>query len=266
MKYLLTVVFLLLSLGQAQADSALKAFRTGDDSRGWEAVGRLDFAGRSFCTGSLITETLVLTAAHCMFDIYSHKPHAPGDVTFKAGWRNGSAEAYRTARAIYVHPSFSISTGDRHDRLVNDIALIELDRPVRNGSVQPFPTAARPEKGQAVGVVSYAHDRAETPSLQASCHVMARQGGVLVTSCDVDFGSSGAPIFDMSGPRPRIVSVISAKAQYHGQKVSVGTSLDGSLGDLLKLASTGRTNFKKVEAGPLPELTETEFVVGVTGY
>lgn len=87
-----------------------------------------------------------------------------------------------------------------------------------------------------------------------------------MTSCDVDFGSSGAPIFDMTGPRPRIVSVISAKAQYHGQKVSVGTSLDGSLGDLLKLASTGRTNFKKVEAGPLPELTDTEFVVGVAGH
>ncbi|NIY79767.1 trypsin-like serine protease [Celeribacter sp. HF31] len=266
MKKLLTIFFILLMAGQAQADSKLKAFQTGDDSRGWEAVGRLDFAGRSFCTGALITETLVLTAAHCMFDIYDHKPHKPKDITFKAGWRNGQAQAYRAAKAIYVHPEFALNSGDLHDRLVHDVALIELDRPVRITSVRPFAISARPEKGQAVGVVSYAHDRAETPSLQEVCHVMARQGGVLVTSCEVDFGSSGAPIFDMSGPTPRIVSVVSAKAQFRGGRVSVGTSLDGALSDLLQMASTGKSHFQKASTEPLPALSQTEFVVGVTGH
>lgn len=265
MRKLLTIFFMILFAGQAFADSGLKTFQSGADSRGWEAVGRLDFAGRSFCTGSLITERLVLTAAHCMFDIYDHKPHRPSDVTFKAGWRNGEAQALRKARAIYVHPGFALNTGDLHDRLVNDVALIELDQPVRTASVRPFATSGRPQKGQAVGVVSYAHDRAESPSLQELCYVVARQGGVLVTSCDVDFGSSGAPIFDMRGTTPRIVSVISAKAKFQGQKVSVGTSLDGSLADLLQLAANERSTYRKADAGPLPELTETEFVVGTLG-
>jgi V8-like Glu-specific endopeptidase len=265
MKKLLTIFFLILMSGAAQADSALKTFRTGDDGRGWEAVGRLDFAGRSFCTGTLITERLVLTAAHCMYDISSKKPHKPSDVSFKAGWRNGQAQAYREAKAIYVHPGFSLASGDLHDRLLNDVALIELSQPVRTTSVRPFPTSMRPEKGQAVGVVSYAHDRAESPSLQEVCHVMARQGGVLVTSCEVDFGSSGAPIFDMTGAVPRIVSVVSAKAQFRGERVSVGTSLEGALADLLKMAATGQSHFKKVDAGPMPTLTETEFAVGMLG-
>jgi len=85
-------------------------------------------------------------------------------------------------------------------------------------------------------VVSYAHDRAESPSLQERCRVLARRSGMLILSCSVDFGSSGAPVFvvDDSGVA-RIVSVISAKAQIAGRDVALGTRLEKPLGDLMAL-------------------------------
>ena len=50
--------------------SGLKRRNTGDESRGWEAVGHLDVAGKGFCTGALIAPDLVLTAAQARQHIY----------------------------------------------------------------------------------------------------------------------------------------------------------------------------------------------------
>jgi protease YdgD len=55
---------------------------------------------------------------------------------------------------------------------------------------------------------------------------------VLVTTCSVDFGSSGAPIFTFKDGEPQIVSVVSAKAEVEGEKVSLGTALGAPLARL----------------------------------
>ncbi|MFU8882009.1 MAG: S1 family peptidase, partial [Rhodobacterales bacterium] len=40
--------------GASAQDTRLTRLDTGDQTRGWEAVGRLDIDGRGFCTGALI--------------------------------------------------------------------------------------------------------------------------------------------------------------------------------------------------------------------
>ena len=82
-------------------------------------------------------------------------------------------------------------------------------------------------QGARIGVVSYAHDRAEAPSLQESCRVLKRSVGTILMNCAADFGTSGAPVFTMRNGRPEIVSVISAKAALNDQPVSLGALLDG---------------------------------------
>nr|WP_226624342.1 serine protease [Alloyangia pacifica] len=183
-----------------------------EDGRGWEAVGRLEIGGTAFCTGALIAPELVLTAAHCLFDAQSGARVPVEDIQFLAGWRNGRAAAYRRVR--------------------HDLAVIELQLPIRNHAIAPFALGPFPEAGEELGVVSYAHDRSEAPALQEYCGVLDRQEGMLVLDCTVDFGSSGAPVFSFEGGAPRIVSVISAKAEAGGAPVSLATGVSGPLAEL----------------------------------
>ena len=203
----------------------MRALETGDDSRGWEAVGRLNFGDRGFCTGALIEPNLVLTAAHCMFDKETGARMDADEIQFLAGWRNGRAAAYRGVSRAVVHPDYVFGGVDRLDRVAYDLALLELDQPIRLPSITPFETDVSPADGDRVEVVSYAMDRAEAPSLQEACFVLGNQPGVVVFTCSVDFGSSGAPIFVVRDGVARVVSVVSAKAEVDGKKVALGVSL-----------------------------------------
>lgn len=232
----LTLLACLMLAGPAPAqDIGLKRLDTGTESRGWEAVGRVDLNGKGFCTGALVAPNLVLTAAHCLWDSRAGRFVPPERMEFQAGLRNGRAVAYRKVRRAAAHPSYAFESGSESDSDGNvpyDMALLELDQPIRLPTIQPYRMAAAPSNGDEVGVVSYARDRAEAPSLQEVCHVLGGRPGVLMMSCDVDFGSSGAPVFSMIDGTPHVVSVVAAKAELDGQKVALGSDLSAQMATL----------------------------------
>lgn len=238
--WLLGLAIAVLPMVAAAQDARPQRLDSLEAGRAWQAVGRLDIDGKGFCTGTLIAPDLVLTAAHCLYDRGTKKRIRPEMVEFRAGWRNGRASAYRGVRRAVVHPDYVYDGEVSSQRVRNDLALLQLAIPIRNTTVEPFETAQRPDAGDKVGVVSYARDRAEAPTLQEVCGVMARQEGILVMSCDVDFGSSGAPIFSFEGDAPRIVSVVSAKAEVRGSRVALGTELGEPLELLKAIMAAGR--------------------------
>ncbi|MGP6089075.1 trypsin-like serine peptidase [Antarctobacter jejuensis] len=209
---------------------------SAEDGRRWEAVGRLEIRGEAFCTGALIAPRIVLTAAHCLYDPASGERVEVEEMQFLAGWRNGRAAAYRLVRRAVPHPDFIYGDPGNSRRVQNDLAVIELQHPIRNTSIEPFATERGPDSGAEVGVVSYAHNRSEAPSLQELCQVMSRQQGMMVLSCAVDFGASGSPVFTFdAGGAPRIVSVVSSKAEANGTPVALAADLDEPLPLLLTL-------------------------------
>lgn len=223
------VIWLCAGCAALAEDSGLTLFRTGDDARGWEAVGRIDIDGKGFCTGALIAPDLVLTAAHCLFERGSDVQVDPARIEFLAGFRNGRALAYREVRRAVMHPDYPAGNREASEAVRFDVALLELSQPIRSTQVVPFETSARIAVGGQVGVVSYARDRAEAPSLQEVCGVLGREAGIVVMTCEVNFGSSGAPVFRIEAGRAQIVSVVSAMSELDGRPVSIGTDLEAPL-------------------------------------
>lgn len=216
----------LLALGGvARAQDGMVKLETADDSRGWDAVGKLILGKKGFCTGALIGPQLVLTAAHCLYDKTTGVQIQPDEIEFQAGFRNGRAVAYRRVSRAVAHPDYRFSAEDRLERVTDDLALLELSQPIRLPSLAPFETGAAPVEGDPVGVVSYAQYREEAPSIQEGCEVLAGERQALILTCNVDFGSSGAPVFSFRDGVAKVVSVISAKAEVDGRKVAIAVPL-----------------------------------------
>jgi protease YdgD len=222
-----------LPLGVQAQESTLVPFETMQDSLGWDAVGRLDIDGKGFCTASVIDDRLILTAAHCLFDQDGSAIEA-SRFEFRAGLRDGRAEATRRILRAVPHPDYVFAEDATAAQSVSlDIAVLELDRSIRSFRVQPYLIAPRPLAGDEVRVVSYGRNRANAPSMQESCQILGRDQEVLVMTCDVEFGSSGAPVFSETAGQIRIASVVSAMATLGGERVALGTSLVTPYNDLM---------------------------------
>ena len=223
---------LMPAIALAGTGSALARLSDRDDLLGWEAVGRLDLAGKGFCTGTLIAPALVLTAAHCVFDKATGQLLPPGAVTFHAGLRDGESIAERKALQIVVPPEYIPSQRVTMDNVRRDVALLRLAAPIVSSDADPFILYSGPLTASEVSVASYGKGRADAISRQRSCQVLSASNDLMVFDCDVTFGSSGAPVFARSGNRGRIVSVISGMAQVNGQKVALGMSLPAVVASL----------------------------------
>lgn len=115
------------------------------------------------CGGSVIDETHVVTAAHCMFDPESGSKVPPQDVTVVAGtsdfMQSEVGEQEAEAATVRVHPYFEYAEGAGTP---DDIAVIDLAKPLTfGGAVQPIDLAASgaaPGEGAQVNLTGFGQE------------------------------------------------------------------------------------------------------------
>lgn len=237
MKLKAAITLICLSLGLSGTANAEDRRLGVNAMPGWEAVGRLNIGGRNMCTGSLIANNLVLTAAHCLFDPSTGRRVNPAEIRFEAGLNGNRIKAARKVNKAVLHPEYRFG-GAGISQIGSDIAVLRLDSPIKDSEIRPLRLSWQGKsRGDTVGVLSYGYNHATRPNLERGCEVLAKQNQTLVTSCRVDFGASGSPIIEVSaGHAPRLVSVVSSKAAIGSRRVSLGTVLDGTLRTLMQRA------------------------------
>jgi protease YdgD len=160
-------------------------------SHPWSAIGKLFNEAGGFCTGTIISRSKILTAAHCVYNERTRRFLPASALHFMVGYRSGQATVHARVASYVMGAGYDPL---RFETMDADWAILILTENLPE-EIAPLKlgTVAAPA-GTRATIAGYPQDRAHKMTADRDCELGKGGGRMILHTCRGTHGYSGAPI------------------------------------------------------------------------
>jgi len=174
----------------------------------WSSIGKLFNETGSSCSGVVIAQDKILTAAHCLFNARTRRFIPAEALHFLVGYRTGRYSAHARIVSYEIGPGFDPL---RYNQTFEaDWAVLTVTESLP-ATIEPLRLHREPSpSGTKAVLVGYPEERAFAMSADRDCELGDKisAGRLLLHTCRSTFGYSGGPILVGTGGREMEVAGI----------------------------------------------------------